>query len=248
MNQIIYVDRVVKESNNVSSIYFKWDQEIKPGQFTMVWVPGVGEIPLSLSKLGNEKCITIKEFGPTSGALFRMKPGDAFRIRGPYGRPFKVVNGKKLVIGGGSGMASLRTLIDENTYGIIAGKTASDLLFLNEFRDGNVIGVTEDGSTEVKGFAYEGLSKVNLSDFDMIYVCGPELMMKSIYDRLLGKYENVQFSLERHMKCGIGICDSCSVNGFQVCRDGPTFFINELREMSEFGRTRLLVSGRRIYF
>ncbi|WP_061950728.1 hypothetical protein [Acidiplasma cupricumulans] len=88
---------------------------------------------------------------------------------------------------------------------------------------------------------------MDINEFDMIYVCGPEIMMKSVYDYLLNKTDRVEFSLERPMKCGIGICDSCSINGIQVCRDGPVFSIKDLKNMDEFGRTRLSFSGKRIY-
>ena len=82
----------------------------------------------------------------------------------------------------------------------------------------------------------------------MIYICGPERMLYAVFKMLHGKTENVEFSLERSMKCGIGLCDSCSVDGFQICKEGPTFSISEVEKMEEFGKTRLDRSGKRVFF
>ena len=82
----------------------------------------------------------------------------------------------------------------------------------------------------------------------MIYVCGPERMLYAVYKNMEGKTENAEFSLERSMKCGIGLCDSCSVDGYEICRDGPTFSMKQVSKMEEFGKTRLDRSGKRIFF
>ncbi len=241
------ITEVEKLSQNTSTIRFKWDQHAEAGQFIMVWVPGAGEIPISLSHLGNEKGITVRSYGVASEALIKKREGERLFFRGPYGRPFTKVEGRKLIIGGGSGMAGLLPLIDEKSHGIVAARTKSDLLFHDRFPRGHVTVVTDDGSAGIKGLAVDGLKGLRLEDFDVIYACGPEMMLKSILDRIRDSGVRAEFSLERIMKCGIGICDSCSIDGHQLCTEGPTFSLEEIASMREFGVTRLTESGRRIW-
>ncbi|MDS0256351.1 dihydroorotate dehydrogenase electron transfer subunit [Thermoplasmatales archaeon AK] len=240
------VERVERLNGDTSIIRFTWNEAVKPGQFIMVWIPEVGEIPISVSHVGNPKGITIKAYGPTSRALVDIREGDRIFFRGPYGRPFFLVPGRRLIIGAGTGMASLLPVIDSKTFGIIAARSKKELLFADAFDEQRRLLVTDDGSAGIKGIAVDALTHVDLNQFDMVYVCGPEMMMKSVYDFLRPRGTSAQFSLERLMKCGIGLCDSCSIGGLQLCRDGPTFDIKELDTMEEFGRSRVLESGKRI--
>ncbi len=244
----VTIEEKVQETPTVFSMYFRWEMKVMPGQFVMVWVPGFSEVPMSLSSTGERKCLTVKVYGETTARLAALNTGDRIYLRGPYGKPFTPTEGKKLLIGGGSGMASMRPLIDDRATGIIASRNADELLFADHFKEGQAICVTEDGSRGMKGLAPDALDKLNLKEFDAIYVCGPERMMYAIFQKLKGKDLNVEFSLERSMKCGIGLCDSCSIDGFQVCRDGPTFHIKALEGSMEFGKTKLLSSGKRVYF
>lgn len=243
----LQIKKKVRETPTVFSMYFDWEVDVLPGQFVMVWVPGYSEIPMTVATVDNSKCITVKVYGKTTERLAQFEKGDTLYLRGPYGKPFTADKGEKLLIGGGSGMASLRSLIDEKATGIIAAKTGEEILFENEFSPGKAICVTEDGSKGIKGLVMEGIKTVDLTKFNSIYVCGPEMMMKSVFEMLKDKDLNVEFSFERSMKCGIGLCDSCSIDGLQVCKDGPTFNLNDVRKMYEFGRTKLLASGKRIY-
>lgn len=245
MDRII-IEEAHRETPTVVSLYFTWNPDVKPGQFVMVWIPGLGEVPMSLSLTGHKKCITVKAYGESTRKLCELKKGDFLYLRGPYGKPFSNVKGKKLLMGGGSGMASLRSMIDDQSTGLVAAKNAEEILFEKEFGKKQFITATEDGSKGIKGIITDAMQKIDLSSFDMIYVCGPERMLKAVFDRLKDMNVKAEFSLERSMKCGIGLCDSCSINGFQVCLDGPTFSLDELKEMDEFGRTKLLASGRRV--
>ena len=240
------IKRKERKTPTVETIYFEWDVGILPGQFVMIWVPGVGEIPMSISHIGREKAFTVKNYGPTSATIQALSPGDRIYFRGPYGRPFQTVSGRILLIGGGSGMASLHPLINNRSFGLVAARSKEEILFADEFTDENLIITTDDGSEGIKGNVIEGLKKIDLKKFDMIYACGPEVMLYNahLYFREIGV--NAQLSLERTMKCGIGICDSCSIGGFQLCRDGPVFFMKELEEMQEFGNFKLTYSGKRV--
>ena len=132
----VRVTRKVRDTPTVFSLYFNWNRDVEPGQFVMVWVPGHSEVPMSLSQTGKEKCLTIKMYGDTTKAMDALEPGDFIYIRGPYGKPFSRVKGKTLLIGGGSGMASLRPMINEDSTGILAARGKEELLFENEFHDG----------------------------------------------------------------------------------------------------------------
>ncbi len=234
----------IKLNDNTYIIKFQDNENIGPGQFIMVWVPGINEIPLSFSGLGDLKEITIKIYGKASEHIAHLKKGDTIFFRGPYGKPFENVAGKKLLIGAGTGIAPLVPLINKNAYGVLSGKTGEDIIFQDRFEKKSI--VTDDGSYGKKGYAVDALKDIDLSEFDMIYACGPEIMLKSVMDYIININGKAQFSLERPMKCGIGICDSCSINGYQVCTDGPVFSLNQLMEMPEFGNTRLSYSGKRI--
>ncbi len=236
------------EGDKVTTLSFDNNDTIIPGQFIMAWAPGINMIPLSFSSVLNPKKITVKVYGKASEYISLLKREDKLFFEGPFGNGFKIVNGKKLLIGAGTGIAPLMPLLDNKSYGIISGKSVNDILFKDKFDESRIKVVTDDGSYGLKGFATEALKLFDLNEFDMIYACGPEIMLKSVFDFIKGKNIKAQFSLERPMKCGIGLCDSCSINGYQVCRDGPVFTEEQLLEMDEFGRTRLKYSGRRIYF
>ncbi len=238
----------IMETENVNTLIFRDNLKIIPGQFIMAWVPGINQIPLSFSSVGNPKSITVKVYGEASGKLAHMKPGDKIFYEGPYGNGFRDIKGKKLVIGAGSGIAPLIPLVNYDTTGILSGKTSGDIILSSKFSNGNLKIVTDDGTAGKKGFATVAMNELEIENFDMIYVCGPEVMLKAIFDYIKNRNIECQFSLERSMKCGIGICDSCSINGYQVCRDGPVFTLDQLKKMDEFGRTRLTYSGKRVFF
>jgi dihydroorotate dehydrogenase electron transfer subunit len=248
MIEHLIIEREEVNTPTVTSLYFKWDKEVLPGQFVMVWIPTLGEVPMSLSKVGLEKSLTVKAYGPSTQKLIKSTVGDTLFIRGPYGVPFSNPEGKNLLIGGGSGMASLRPLINKNSTGIIASKSAEELLFTKEFMNGNYIEVTEDGTRGMRGIITDGIDQVDVNSYTNVYVCGPERMLKAVYEKLKDCQTKVEFSLERSMKCGIGICDSCSIDGFQICLDGPTFSLDQVKKMVEFGVTKLSSSGKRVYF
>ena len=240
------ISDVERIGRNTVTIRFSWDQKVEPGQFLMVWMPDHSEIPISVSHTGPLKGITIRSYGETSEAMIGLRKGDRIFFRGPYGRPFDIKPGRKLIVGGGSGMAGLLPLVDSRAYGVVSARTSSDLLFADRFAEGHVTMVTDDGTAGIRGFAIDGVKSLQLDEFDMMYVCGPELMLKSILDYVADKSIPAQFSLERTMKCGIGVCDSCSIDGIQLCTEGPTFSKEELMGMHEFGTTRLTESGKRI--
>ncbi len=248
MYHVVEIEEIHEEAKDVRTFLFRDSSEPKPGQFYMIWLPGVDEFPMSISHIGEVKGFTVKKIGAGTARMHELREGDKLWIRGPYGRGFEIIPGRALVVGGGSGMATLAPLIEmlPNADIVIAARTRDELLFLERFRERKPWIATDDGSLGFKGFATQ-LAENLLQDreYDVIYTCGPEPMMLAMVN-LARKYSvGIQASLERYMKCGIGICDSCSINGYRVCVDGPVFHAEELFSMTELGKVRRAPSGRK---
>jgi dihydroorotate dehydrogenase electron transfer subunit len=242
------------ETSSIKTIRFDGEIPAIPGQFVMVWVPGVDEFPMSLSYSGERFGITYQVLGDGTKALANKKPGERIGIRGPYGKGFSILGKKLLVVGGGTGMAPLGFFIEDaiehkaTVTAIIGARTAKELLFegRSSKAGAEVLVSTDDGSSGFKGLATELAGDLLAKKkFDMIYACGPEKMVVGLLDLSTSRSLGLQASLERFMKCGIGICDSCAVDGKHVCRDGPVFSDHELRSFEQLGRTRLDLSGRK---
>jgi dihydroorotate dehydrogenase electron transfer subunit len=254
--------RNVKENRSITSVYFK-DEECssaKPGQFVMVWEPGFDEFPMSLSNYDEEGVcsVTAKPWGPGSNELVRAKRGDVIGIRGPYGHPFTVERCSALLVGGGTGLAPMLPLAKallragSRVAVVIGGRTKADLLFEKPMqrvaRKKNVFLTTDDGSHGRAGFPTdlaEGL--IAERKVTRVYTCGPEVMMRKLYEIAVRAGVDFEASLERSMKCGIGICGSCSLGKSLLCRDGAVLDADALKEsLDEFGLLQRDPSGRYI--
>lgn len=258
-----YCGRVIRVSSvgeGVKSIILSVEDlpRISPGQFVMAWIPGFEEIPLSPSfQEGRILRLTVAAVGSTSQEFHKLKVRDRVLVRGPYGRGFTLTYKKPLIIGGGYGIAPLLYTAYKYVKNsvkpevVIGGKTRNHLYHLSELENLGlkVYPYTEDGSFGFKGVATDYLVEAELSKYDAILACGPEKMMYNIYRVLEEKNVlelfNVEFSLERIIKCGVGICGSCSIGGYLVCRDGPVFKIEELKG-TEFGYWMRGWSGERV--
>lgn len=259
--RILRVEKVVNEDEDVKSLFF-FDEIFEkaiPGQYAMIWVPGVDEVPMSVSSLDKNGLfsITVRDVGEATNALCSLNIGDLVGIRGPLGNGFTLKGECPLIIGGGTGIASLYPLVEKFlTVGIMptvinGSKTINALLFHNRLLDllgERLIVATDDGSGGYHGYASElAVEVIESGDFDQIYACGPELMMFSIFNVSLEKSIPLQVSLERYIKCAVGLCGSCLVGPYRVCKDGPVFDSLMLSRLeSDFGRKRMDPSGRNI--
>ncbi len=242
------------ETRSIKTIRFDGEMSGAGGQFVMVWVPGVDEFPMSLSYSGPGFGITYQIVGDGTKALAAMRPGKKVGIRGPYGKGFGLLGKRLIVVGGGAGMAPLGLFVeDARSHGasvdvVVGARSSADLLFENRCRKAGagVFVSTDDGSRGFRGMATE-LAKDLLSKrkYDAAYACGPEKMLMRLLNVTKQVSLPLQASLERHMKCGIGICDSCALDGKHVCRDGPVFSDEELRSFEELGKTKLDPTGRK---
>jgi dihydroorotate dehydrogenase electron transfer subunit len=250
----VRISEVVRETENATSIIFdikKPSFNFAPGQFLMIWVPGVDEIPMSISLWEPPKVgVTILSIGEATEALVSIKPKEWIGVRGPFGTSFTLDSQKALVVGGGVGMAPLRPLIyslrerGTELTALIAAKTKQELIFFREFSQlsDDMLRVrvsTDDGSDGFKGLATEAVEEIlRENDFDALYTCGPELMMLGLYELTKGSKMVFQASLERFMKCGCGICGTCALDptGSLVCVDGPIYTGDQLSKITEFGK------------
>ena len=260
----VVIEDVIEETPSVKTFVFydKLSSNAKPGQFLMVWIPRAEELPMSvmISNKRDHAAVTVRKHGFGSTSLFEKIQNDVIGIRGPYGNFFRVSKDLKnpLLVGGGTGLVPLMRLatkfnkLQGKCTIIMGAKTKDEILFKDLANDilskksNNLIVTTEDGSYGIKGVVTDALkSIIKKEKFDMIYTCGPELMMKNIYDLSVIHSIPIQASLERYMKCGIGICASCCINDKLVCKDGTVFNENQLSIMLEFGKIYRDKSGRK---
>jgi len=245
------------EATNVKTITFRYPGPVLPGQFFMIWIPGVDEIPMSVSEITNDvKGITFRKIGDATHALYHLKPGSKIGVRGPYGNGFSLAGKHLLFVGGGTGIAMLAPAVEQarkrnlQSTVIIGVKTKNELFFEDRLRrfGATVLVSTDDGSKGHKGFA-SVLAKdvLKKEKIDAVFTCGPEPMMKT----LLSCCRTIPFqaSLERYMKCSIGICGQCCVGkGLRVCLDGPIFDGSTLKKVEDFGVYKRDAAGRKILF
>jgi len=251
---IIEIEKVETECHHTKTFRFNAPFTAKPGQFVMVWIPRLDEIPMALSYLENPTGFTSHAQGDATKALAKLGVGDRIGIRGPFGNSFDLNGNRILFIGGGTGTASIIAAVEEaakqgrSVTTVIGAKTKEELIFVARAeKQGEVHIATDDGSRGFRGFASGLVQKlVGLHKFDKMITCGPEPMMKKIVDIAVKENIPVQASMERFMKCGIGICDACSFGDSLVCADGPVFDGEFLAKCEDFGRFRRDQSGRRI--
>ncbi|RLF46006.1 MAG: dihydroorotate dehydrogenase electron transfer subunit [Thermoplasmata archaeon] len=244
---------IIENTTLHKTFYFSDEKcrNAKPGQFIMIWIPGVDEIPMSLSFIGEKQGVTVEKKGEGTKKLHEMNVGDKIGIRGPYGNAFSMHGKKFLFVAGGTGIAPLMPLIKmvKEKVVILGARTSSLLLFEKELKEMNakLYIATDDGSHGYHGFATDVFEKIiKEGKFDMVYTCGPEAMMKKVFDLCIKKNIPMQASLERYMKCGVGICDSCAIDGYHVCKDGPVFDINMLKKMDDFGKWKRDETGKKV--
>lgn len=221
----------------------------RPGQFLMIWVPGVDEVPMSISNVaGGEVWITVKRVGEATSAIHRVAEGGVLGVRGPYGKGFTAEGSNVLIVAGGIGAAPLLfqarrlSLTNRKITLILGARTAKKVVLQREFdkllgKRGKArqIVSTDDGSVGVKGYASEIAEDLMRKEkFDHVYTCGPESMMGKVIDAAFESDVQIEASLERYMRCGIGLCGSCHIGSYLVCKDGPVFSNETLFKITKY--------------
>lgn len=232
----------------------------RPGQFVMVSVPGVGEAPISIScgpRADNLLELVIRKAGSLTQVFHNMEPGQTMGIRGPFGSGFELADfyGKDLLfVCGGLGLAPLRSLITpviENLgkFGrvtILSGaRNPAEELYRDELKAWakkvRVIRLVDrtdnmpwDGEV---GLVTAPIPKLDLDPKKTFAVlCGPPVMYKFVVIELSQKgltHDHIYIDLERRMKCGLGKCGHCQINGVYCCYDGPVFKLSDVKDLPE---------------
>lgn len=231
----------------------------EPGQFTMLYAFGIGEVPISVSGgIEGPLLHTVRDVGAVSHAICTAKPGSVLGVRGPFGNAWPVaaaVGCDIVVVAGGIGLAPLRpayqhVLRNRADYGEVAllygSRTPGDLLYRNELqRLRGRFDVQVDVTVDAAEGSWRG--KVGVvpklvagARFDpaaaVALVCGPEVMMhfaaRALLDRGVAP-DRIFLSMERDMRCGLGHCGHCQLGPTLICRDGPVYRYDELHELME---------------
>lgn len=218
-----------------------------PGQFLMVSVFGLGECPISIASSPSRDPlqICVREAGRITQGIMAARVGDVLGIRGPFGNGFPVgsMRGKNVLIaGGGSGFATLRSLINhiaddrenfKDVTVVYGARTPQDLYFTSEYGSWQAAEIEVGITVDMMDASWKGNVGLVTSLLDEIdpapgaaALCGPPMMIRAVAKDLVSRgfiEPEIYISLERHMKCGVGKCEHCTMGRYHVCTDGPIF-------------------------
>ncbi|MCF7911651.1 MAG: dihydroorotate dehydrogenase electron transfer subunit [Candidatus Cloacimonetes bacterium] len=257
----IAIARIVEETPTIRTFYFDYDLQAKPGQFIMLTDLANGEKPFSISECESDQFgVTIKKLGKFTSNLFEKQAGDLLSFRGAYGSSFSLKGNNILLTGGGYATPPLYYLCKEllrkgaQVTVVNGARTRDDLVFCERFEN---LGLEYKKITDAGCFGRAGTSVdiarelLSNNDYDMVYVSGPELMMKAMRE-LLQSYPglNYEFLFERYMKCAIGICGNCTMDplGIRLCVEGPVLAGHQVEKLTEFGEYHRNAAGKKEYF
>lgn len=230
-----------------------------PGQFNMLYVFGVGEIPISISGDPQQRdsalIHTTRAVGTVTKAMAGLKEGSTIGVRGPFGSawPVEEAIGKDVVlVAGGIGLAPVRPAIyqiirNRAAYGkvviLYGARTPEDLLFQEELVSWRnhydiELHVTVDNATGRwlgnVGFVTQLVRRAPFDPHDVVaMICGPEIMMRFTVQELNKRGvsdQDIYITMERNMKCGIGFCGHCQFGPEFICKDGPVFPFSYIRK------------------
>ncbi|MGE5324513.1 MAG: FAD/NAD(P)-binding protein [Actinomycetota bacterium] len=258
--------QVVKETPDTYGLVLAPENEsastpFRPGQFSMLWVFGVGEMPVSISGDPADRArlaYTVRAVGKATSALVSSRPGDYLGVRGPFGTgwPMEAAREKDIIIvAGGIGLAPLRPVIYEilnhrKDYGrlilLYGARSARDVLYRKELAvwprqpETQVLTTVDYGGLSWKGhvgvvttlFKHARLRPAH----SVAMICGPEVMMRFVARELEGQglaRKDIYLSMERNMKCAVGFCGRCQYGPHFICKDGPVFAYERIRPLLE---------------
>ena len=239
-------------------------QQFLPGQFNMLYVFGVGEVPISISgdPLKSETLIhTVRVVGAVTKALSKLKAGGIVGLRGPFGNHWPLEKAKEkdvVIVAGGIGLAPLRGAV----YELIANKknynkilllygsrTPADLLYTSELKKWSSQGVEVHITVDSASKAWKGnvgvvttlIPKATFNPKNILaMICGPEIMMRFTIQELIKSGisgSSIYISMERNMKCAVGFCGHCQYGHTFICKDGPVFPYDKVKSI--FGKREI---------
>jgi NAD(P)H-flavin reductase len=230
-----------------------------PGQFNMLYVFGVGEVPISMSGDRADNGIfvhTVRDVGAVSGAIAQLETGATIGVRGPFGTSWPVTAAEGvdvIIVAGGLGIAPLRPAIyailaDRKRYGrvviLVGSRNPKDLLFFSELEewrrrlDVDIEVTVDHADADWRGNVGVVPGLIPRAAFDpqeaIALVCGPEVMMRFTVSALreAGVASNrIYLSMERNMKCAIGLCGHCQFGPTFICKDGPVMRYDRIADI-----------------
>ena len=257
---LVRVTQVIRETSDTvtfSTAVPEAEANFIPGQFSMLYAYGVGEVPISISGdpgIPGRLDYTIRSVGAVTTALTSSKAGDYVAMRGPFGTswPMEVAKGQDvMLVTGGIGLAPLRPVIyhilrNRDDYGrlvlLYGARTPKELLFKKELRDWakapntQVLTTVDYGEPSWRGYVGVVTKLFNFVSLrperTITMMCGPEIMMRFGIRGLEGRkfpHEQIYLSMERNMKCAVGFCGHCQMGPYFICKDGPVFTYPQMR-------------------
>ena len=248
---------IQEEAYAIATYWIEFEDEalrdkyrFRAGQFNMLYLPGIGEVPISMSsdpaqpeRIGH----TIRYAGNVTRAISRLQVGDVLGVRGPYGSawPLEWLEGADLcIVTGGIGLAPLRPVIYHvlrhrekfgRVYLLYGARTPDDMLYTAEYEEWQRQGVQLLLTVDRADVSWKG----NVGVVPMLFyhlrldaaktavlTCGPEIMIHFVIHEALARRipkERIYVSLERNMKCGVGLCGHCQFGPTFICKEGPVF-------------------------
>ena len=257
------IEDVIQETPTIKTLRLKTQSGFSfcTGQFIELAVPGLGEAPFTPSSDPAKKeeiDVTIMDVGRVTSKLHSMNKGEVVGIRGPYGKgyPLERFKGKDvLIVGGGVGLAPLRSLLfslfsDIDNYNRVVlrygSRTHADMVYKHSIAEWakkkkvDVLTTVDVGDSTWKGNV--GLVTTILKDLPVdlqkavSIVCGPPIMMKFVTLKLLDlgfKPQDIYLSMEKSMSCGLGKCGHCRIGKYYACKDGPVFTYEQLKDIRD---------------
>jgi NAD(P)H-flavin reductase len=230
-----------------------------PGQFNMLYLFGIGEVPISISGDPTKPAVlvhTTRAVGAVTQVMKKLRPGDTIGVRGPYGRPWPAAEAEGndiVIVAGGIGLAPLRPVIyyvlaNRGQFGRVAllygTRTPEDILFRKDLEtwrarfDIETLLTVDRAGGDWRGNIGVVTTLIGRASFDpaqaTAMVCGPEIMMRFTAMELQNRGiapDSIFISMERNMKCGIGLCGHCQLGASFVCKDGPVYTYSQMKEI-----------------
>ena len=257
------ITSIVEESPNIKTFELDPEEKIEfaTGEFIQLSVPGLGEAPFTPSSSPNatDKIeVTIMEAGEVTGKLHHIEEGETVGVRGPYGKgyPLDEMEGRDvLVVGGGVGLAPLRSLLymltaQPDNFGKISlkygARTPDHLIYKDQLEDwGSSVSeidlelTVDEGDEDWEGNVGVVTNLLENLEVDtekgVAVVCGPPIMMKFTTQSLLDHFESsdIYLSMEKNMSCGFGMCGHCQLGKYYVCKDGPVFTHDQVKDIPD---------------
>jgi anaerobic sulfite reductase subunit B len=229
--------------------------DLAPGQFTMLYAFGIGEVPISVSGDASGPLVhTVRAVGPVSQAICDSKRGAVLGVRGPFGNSWPVeeaLGGDAVVIAGGIGLAPLRPVVYEllrrrKEFGeavlLYGSRRPAELLYVREverWRKKLQVDLIVDAADQTwmgkVGFVAKLVASARFDpQAATAFICGPELMMRTSAEALIERgvaRARIFVSMERNMQCGVGHCGHCQLGPTLICRDGPVYRWDEVEAL-----------------